>query len=224
MQTIGQRLVWAARAELAMARQEPGLALHITNQLIASAANLTDEHVIPYLWKLRGEALAAQDQGAEAETTLQAAEVAALSQGLRAVLWRICVALGRLYQTQGRHDEARLAFDSARSTIEELAAPILDEKLREAFLSSASLLLPRTRSLTPRRVTKQAFGGLTEREREVAILIGSGKSNREIAERLVVGNRTVEMHVSNILSKLGFTSRAQIAVWAYEKGLVDTVH
>ena len=62
------------------------------------------------------------------------------------------------------------------------------------------------------------------REREVAILIGSGKSNREIAERLVVGNRTVEVHVSNILSKLGFTSRSQIAVWAHEKGLVNTVN
>ena len=111
-----------------------------------------------------------------------------------------------------------------RKTIEELADSSLEEKLRTTFLSSASLLLPRPRPLTPRRATKQAFGGLTEREREVAILIANGKSNREIAERLVVGNRTVEVHVSNILSKLGFTSRAQIAVWAYEKGLVNTVN
>jgi DNA-binding NarL/FixJ family response regulator len=65
---------------------------------------------------------------------------------------------------------------------------------------------------------------LTEREREVAILIANGKSNREIADRLVVGNRTVEVHVSSILSKLGFTSRSQIAVWAYEKGLVNSVN
>ena len=65
----------------------------------------------------------------------------------------------------------------------------------------------------------QAFGGLTEREREVAVLLAEGKSNREIAEKQVVGIRTVEVHVSNILSKLGFTSPAQIAVWAYEKGL-----
>jgi DNA-binding CsgD family transcriptional regulator/Flp pilus assembly protein TadD len=223
MQTIGQRLVWAARVELALVRGDHSLALDITERLIASAANLTEERVIPHLWKLRGEALAGLGQIEEAEAALRAAQEAALTQGLRPLLWRICVALGRLYQAQGHQEEARQAFDSARMTIEELAAPILDEQLRATFLSSASLRLPRPRPLTPRRATKQAFGGLTEREREVAILIANGKSNREIAEQLVVGNRTVEVHVSNILSKLGFTSRAQIAVWAYEKGLVNTV-
>ena len=65
----------------------------------------------------------------------------------------------------------------------------------------------------------QAFGGLTEREREVAALIARGKSNRAIADELVVGERTVGTHVENILSKLGFSSRAQIAAWAVEKGL-----
>jgi DNA-binding NarL/FixJ family response regulator len=53
----------------------------------------------------------------------------------------------------------------------------------------------------------------------VAVLIAQGKANREIAEVLVVHYRTVETHVSNIFSKLGFTSRAQIAVWAGQKGL-----
>ena len=205
-------------------RDDHRLALDITDRLIASAANLSDERVIPHLWKLRGEALMALHELAEAETTLRAAQEAALTQGLRPLLWRIWVVLGRLYQAQGDQEEARQTFASARTTIEELAAPILDEKLRETFLSSASLALPRPRPLTPRRAIKQAFSGLTVREREVALLIANGRSNREIAERLVVGNRTVEVHVSNILSKLGFTSRAQIAVWAYEKGLVNTVH
>jgi predicted ATPase/DNA-binding CsgD family transcriptional regulator len=224
MQTIGQRLVWASRAELALARREYGLTLDITERLIASAANPTGGCVIPYLWKLRGEAMAMLHQVTEAEVALLAAQEVALTQGLRPLLWRICIALGRLYQTQKRHEEARKAFDSAREIIQELAAPIEDEKLRETFLSTASLWLPRPRPLTPRRATKQAFGGLTEREREVAILIANGKSNREIAERLVVGNRTVEAHVSSILSKLGLISRSQIAVWAYEKGLVNSVN
>jgi DNA-binding NarL/FixJ family response regulator len=61
---------------------------------------------------------------------------------------------------------------------------------------------------------------LTRREREVATLIARGKSNREIAGDLVVSERTVEGHVNNILSKLGFRSRAQISAWAVEKGLV----
>ena len=63
------------------------------------------------------------------------------------------------------------------------------------------------------------FGGLTAREREVAILIAQGRTNGEIAAHLVVSERTVESHVSNILGKLGFTSRAQIAVWTVEKGV-----
>ncbi|HEX9442400.1 MAG TPA: LuxR C-terminal-related transcriptional regulator, partial [Roseiflexaceae bacterium] len=72
---------------------------------------------------------------------------------------------------------------------------------------------------TPRRAAKQVFGGLTERERQVAVLIAHGKSNRDIGDELVVSERTVEKHVENILSKLSFTSRAQIAAWAVEKGL-----
>lgn len=50
-------------------------------------------------------------------------------------------------------------------------------------------------------------------------LIAQGKTSRELADLLVVSERTAEVHVSNILGKLGFTSRAQIAAWAVEKGL-----
>ncbi|MFN2195405.1 MAG: LuxR C-terminal-related transcriptional regulator [Anaerolineales bacterium] len=63
---------------------------------------------------------------------------------------------------------------------------------------------------------------LTEREREVAVLIAEGKSNREIAEQLFLSKRTVEKHAANILSKLGLTSRAQVVRWAIETGLVQT--
>jgi DNA-binding NarL/FixJ family response regulator len=166
--------------------------------------------------------MAALYRTTEAETMLRAAQEAAHAQGLRPLLWRICVVLGKLYRASRRQEEAEQAFASARTIIEELAAPIPDENLRAMFLSSAQQQQPRPRPLTPRRATRQAFGGLTEREREVAILLAEGKSNREIAERLVVGIRTVEVHVSSILSKLGFTSRAQIAVWAHEKGLAKS--
>jgi predicted ATPase/DNA-binding CsgD family transcriptional regulator len=57
---------------------------------------------------------------------------------------------------------------------------------------------------------------LTTREYEVAGLIAQGKSNREIAEELVLSKRTVEKHVANILSKLGVSSRTQIVRWAME--------
>lgn len=60
---------------------------------------------------------------------------------------------------------------------------------------------------------RDTYDGLTRREREVAQLIAEGLSNREIAAALVVTERTVEGHVSNILGKLGFHSRTQISAW-----------
>ncbi len=66
---------------------------------------------------------------------------------------------------------------------------------------------------------EQALGGLTEREREVVTLIAQGKSNREIAESMTVGVKTIETYVTRILHKLGLESRVQIAIWAIEKGL-----
>lgn len=61
---------------------------------------------------------------------------------------------------------------------------------------------------------------LSAREREVAVLIAEGYSNRAIADALVIAPRTVDSHVSNILSKLDLHSRAQIAAWSVEHGLV----
>ena len=54
---------------------------------------------------------------------------------------------------------------------------------------------------------------LSPREREVAGLVAAGLSNREIAARLVISERTAQNHVQHILGKLGFANRAQIAVW-----------
>jgi DNA-binding CsgD family transcriptional regulator len=59
-------------------------------------------------------------------------------------------------------------------------------------------------------------GRLTRREQEIAVLISEGLSNREIAARLVISQRTAETHVEHILSKLGFGSRAQVAHWVAE--------
>ena len=59
---------------------------------------------------------------------------------------------------------------------------------------------------------------LTRREREVAVLIARGSTNRQIAAALFISERTVDNHVANILAKLGFTARAQIAAWIVEFG------
>ena len=58
---------------------------------------------------------------------------------------------------------------------------------------------------------------LTRREQEVAALIAEGLTNRSIAARLVISQRTAQGHVENILSKLGFTSRTQVAAWVTDR-------
>jgi DNA-binding NarL/FixJ family response regulator len=60
---------------------------------------------------------------------------------------------------------------------------------------------------------------LSPREREVAALLARGLTNAAIAEALVISERTVHRHVANILDKLDLRSRAQVAVWAAERGL-----
>ncbi len=221
MQTQGQRLCWGAQAELTFARGEPQLALEIVERLIASAPNVVanENRIIPYLWQLRGEMLTRMKRCDEAEHVLQAAQEAAFRQGARPLLWRIHISLGKVYQMRGRREEAEDEFSAARTILEELSANVPDPSLRDNFMRRACALIPRVPPLSPRRAAKRKFEGLTERECEIAALIAQGKSNRETANALVISQRTAEVHVGNIMSKLGFTSRAQIAVWATEKGL-----
>ena len=58
--------------------------------------------------------------------------------------------------------------------------------------------------------------GLSKRELEIARMVASGMTSRAIAERLFLSDRTVESHLEHILTKLGFSSRAQVAVWVAE--------
>jgi non-specific serine/threonine protein kinase len=60
---------------------------------------------------------------------------------------------------------------------------------------------------------------LTSREREVAQLVAEGLTNRQIAARLHLSVRTVDVHVDHVLTKLGYRNRTQLATWAYEEGL-----
>ena len=74
--------------------------------------------------------------------------------------------------------------------------------------------------VTAIRAPKPAHPELTSREHEVIVLVAQGKTNQQIATRLGVTERTARTHVSNILAKLGLTSRTQAAMWAAREGLI----
>jgi len=71
------------------------------------------------------------------------------------------------------------------------------------------------------RAPRHAGDSLTRRQLEVLKLIAEGASNRQIAESLVVSERTARTHVSDILAKLGLSSRTQAALWAVQEGLAQ---
>src|SRR5205814_3594685 len=154
-------------------------------------------------------------------TILQNARTTALKYCLRPLLWRISLTQGKLAHTQRRYEEAERRFAEALELLKDLANSLPGQTLQQHFLQHAQALFPHTRQPSPHRLAKKTFEGLTERERAVAAQIARGKSNREIADELGVTPGTIQTHVSSILSKLSFSSRTQIAVWAMEKGLAN---
>ena len=99
---------------------------------------------------------------------------------------------------------------------DEVAAAIRAARRGEVHLDAAI-----ARQLTRSLVTPTAADGdaLTDREREVLVLVAQGLSNRQIADALVISERTARTHVSNILSKLGVASRTQAALLAIREGI-----
>ncbi len=152
--------------------------------------------------------------------------------------------LAPLIGEQGNPEKAARLFGVAEVLREAIGAPIsaseladykqdvevVRKRLGEAKFTNAwadgrgmtleqavEIALQEIESPQPAQDLKEKFGGLTAREREVALLIAQGKSNREIAKAMTVGTKTVETYVTRILSKLGFDSRVQVATWAIGK-------
>jgi DNA-binding CsgD family transcriptional regulator/tetratricopeptide (TPR) repeat protein len=225
--TLADRLLAAARLELdlALGRAEgagPALLRLWKAVLPTPAAVPPTWHPAPRLRLLEGQLLAAQKRYPKAAASLEAALSAAQSLGARPLQWRAQAALGRAWRALRRHVAADQAFAAARALIEALAQEVPPGELRAGFLSAALAALPPERAGARAQALKRQFGGLTARERQVAALLGEGRSNREIAAALVLSERTVEKHVSNILGKLGLETRAQVAAWAVRSGLAGS--
>ena len=98
----------------------------------------------------------------------------------------------------------------------------LAEAVRKASRGEA-LLAPSVAARLMQEVAgaRQAAGGLTERELDVLRLLARGLSNKRIAAELVVSEKTVKTHVSNILAKLHLADRTQAALYAVREGIAD---
>ena len=112
--------------------------------------------------------------------------------------------VGLACRALGDEDAAALELDAARG------------RLRGAGRDARTS--PGSRSLAARRA--RDAHGLTERELEVLRLVAAGKTNKAIAAELVLSERTVDRHVSNIFAKLGVSSRAAATAFAYEHELL----
>jgi DNA-binding CsgD family transcriptional regulator len=117
---------------------------------------------------------------------------------------RVRVLVGLACRELGDQEGAELELDAARRVFQQLgAAPDL----------------ARVQALSQIRAAKKA-GGLTAREVQLLRLVAAGKTNRAIAAELVLSERTVDRHVSNIFTKLGVSSRAAATAYAYEHQLI----
>ncbi len=105
--------------------------------------------------------------------------------------------------------EQLVAAVRATATGETLLAPSLTRRLLDEFTRRP-----------PGGGVPQEVSTLTDREREVLVLVARGLSNMEIARELVVSEGTVKSHLNRVLAKLGVRDRVQAVVLAYESGLV----
>ena len=216
---LPERRMKLAWAKVALAQGRPGEALQYAEELIISAPGADKTQFIPALLKLKADALIVLKQTEAARLVLENARRAGEQRNARPLLWEIHASLGRLHSLQKEKDLAKIEFSKGREIALSMANTIDDLQMRADFLHATLETLPPEKNLSLRQVEKRKFGGLTTREREVATLVRDGRSNREIAAALFVSERTIEGHIGSILTKLGYSSRSQIAAWVVEKSL-----
>jgi DNA-binding NarL/FixJ family response regulator len=191
-----------AHVEIALAANEVEEAARASDELTAIAEAHGSDALHAMSAYARGSVALAQGETAHALTALRQSLLRWLTLEAPHEAARTRVLLGRVCTALGDHDGAALELETARAAFEELGARPELERLD---------------SLTG--AARDAHG-LSARELEVLRLLATGETNKAIAAALVLSERTIDRHVSNIYAKLGVSTRAAATARAYEQHLV----
>ena len=116
---------------------------------------------------------------------------------------------------------AALAAGAAGYVLKDADVDEIVHAIRAAHRGEVHLDDGVARTLARSLASAHRSGTLTPRERDVLVLVAQGRSNRDVARILSIGERTVQTHLSHVLAKLGLESRTQAALWAVRKGLAS---
>lgn len=194
-----------AQVEVALAAGDLEVARRACAELEEAAAVYGTSGLEAAALRCRGALAVAESRPEEALAALRAACRRWHDVGATYEAARSCVLLGEAYGTLGDPDAGMSELISAREMFERLgAAP--DAQLADRLVAQLS-----------EEDTRPA--GLTEREVEVLQLVARGRTNREVAEQLVLSEKTVARHLSNIFTKIDVSSRTEAAAFAFQHGI-----
>lgn len=191
----------AAQVEIGLAAGDLDAARRACTELEDAAADYGTSGLEAAALHARGAVVLAEDRAQEALPALRAACRRWNAVDAPYEVARACTLLGRAYEVLGDHDAADAELSAARETFERLGATV-DARMVAQLLGARALP-----------------AGLTAREVEVLVLVAEGRTNREVAAELVLSEKTVARHLSNIFTKLGVSTRTEASAFAFEHRL-----